>query len=51
MLEIKDYRKIDEVGEKEINKFKIETTAKEIIPYKDWGIQGKSKTVYKIPIE
>ena len=42
---------IDEVKEKHIEKVKIDTNSKYVIPYKDWEIKQKSLPVYEVPIE
>ena len=42
---------IDNIDEKAIEDAKIETQAKHVIPYKDWGTKAKSLDVFEIPIE
>ena len=42
---------IDNIDEKAIEDSKIETQAKHVIPYKDWGTKAKSLDVFEIPIE
>ena len=42
---------IDEVKEQHIEKVKIDTNSKYIIPYKDWEIKQKALPVYEVPIE
>ena len=42
---------IDNIDEKAIEDSKIETQAKHVIPYKDWGTKARSLDVFEIPIE
>jgi len=42
---------IDEINEKEIESVKIDTKAKYVIPYKDWGTRQTNSDVFEVPIE
>ena len=42
---------IKKIGEEEVNKNKVDTKTKFVIPYKNWRQINKQSSVYEIPIE